>query len=173
MAKVLCIDTEPETVQAITDAGHDVEKGELGFPTGRPALRHAPHEFDLLVCDLRKPACFDNTFWGPGKNDNYRCKIETPTQGTGAWYRGREGILRSKFEIIHPTQMPPRAPGTFGPSDILTAVSKGGVPFLLFLNKEWLRHVGYYSPDFCNVSWTFEQTRATKLSITEIMKRIL
>jgi hypothetical protein len=169
MANVLCIDTEPETAQAIADAGHDVERGELGFRTGHPALRHPPHEFDLLVCDLRKPACFDKTFWGPGKNDNYRCKIEKPIEGAGAWYLDRGGILRSKFEIIHPSQMPAAPPGTFGASDIFTAVSKGGIPFVLFLNKEWLRHAGYYSPDFCKVAWTFQRTKATKLSITSMM----
>ena len=173
MANVLCIDTEPKTAQAIADAGHDVEIGDLGFRTGRPLLRHPPHEFDLLVCDLRKPACFDKTFWGPGKNDNYRCKIEKPIEGAGAWYLDRGGILRSKFEIIHSTQMPAAPPGSFGPPDILTAVSKGGIPFVLFLNKEWLRHVGYYSPDFCNVSWTFQRTKATKLSITNTMARVL
>jgi hypothetical protein len=173
MANVLCIDTEPETAQAIAIAGHDVEQGELGFRTGRPLLRHPPHEFDLLVCDLRKPACFDKTFWGPGKNDNYRCKIEKETEGPGAWYLDRGGIPRSKFEIIHPTQMATVPPGTFGAPDIFTAVSKGGIPFVIFLNKEWLRHAGYYSPDFCNVSWTFQRTKANKLSITKIMGRVL
>lgn len=171
MANVLFIDTEPETIQAIRDAGHEVERGELGFRTGYPLLPHPPHEFDLMVCDLRRPACFDTTYWGPGMNDNYQCKIAKSIQEI--WYRDRQGNLRPKFEIIHPSQMPSRSPGTFGSTDIFTAVSKGGIPFILFLNKEWLRHVHYRSPDFCSLSWSFERTKATKLAITTIMDRVL
>ncbi len=171
MAQVLCIDTEPETIQAIQDAGHIVEHGEVGCRTGRPLLVHPPHEFDLLICDLRRPACFDTTYWGPGKNDNYHCKIEKLVEDI--CLHDTQGNPRPKFEIIHPSQMLPRSVGTFGPTEVFTAVNTGGIPFVLFLNKEWLRHVRYSSPNFSDVWWNFERTKATKLSITPTMDKVL
>ena len=140
---ILCIDTDPETVKTIEAAGHTVISGDIGFRSGRPNLPYPPHEFDLIACDLHRPACYDVTYWGPGKNDNYRCKIETEISDISVQYSN--GRTRPKFEIIHPQQMPPRPGGTFGPSDVFTAANKAGVPFILFLNKEWLRHVGYTS----------------------------
>lgn len=155
MAHVLCIDTEPDTAQAIRSANHEVAEGDVGFKTGRPNLSHPPH--DLIVCDLLKPACFDVTYWGPGKNDNFRCRIEETVEDISLQHR--DSRPRPKFEIIHPSQMPPGPVGTFTPKDVFTAVSKGGVPFILFLNKDWLRHVGYSSPNFSDVCWNSDVQR--------------
>jgi hypothetical protein len=80
MAYVISIDTEPETVEALRAEGHAVEMGEIGYRTGQQLLVAPPHESDLLICDLRRPACFDATNWGPGRNDNFRCKIENPSR---------------------------------------------------------------------------------------------
>lgn len=168
---VLCIDTEPETIRTIKTAGHAVVEGDIGFRTGRPNLSHPPHEYDLLICDLRRPACFDVTYWGPGKNDNFHCKIEKDIQDVSVRYN--HGHTSPKFEIIHPSQMPPRPVGTFGPTEVFTAVDKAGLPFILFLNAEWLRHVGYSSPNFSEVWWKFERTKATKLQTSPVMDRIL
>jgi hypothetical protein len=77
IVNVLCIDTDPETTRIIAVAGHVVVQGDIGYRTGRPNLLHPPHEYDVLICDLRHPACFDVTYWGPGKNDNFHCKIDT------------------------------------------------------------------------------------------------
>jgi hypothetical protein len=168
---ILCIDTEPETAKIIADAGHVVVQGDVGYRTGRPNLLHPPHEYDVLICDLRRPACFDVTYWGPGKNDNYRCRIEKDIKDVAVRYS--DGHTRPKFEIIHPSQLPPRPVGSFGPTEIFTAVDKAGIPFIIFLNQEWLRHVGYSSPNFSEVWWEFERTRATKIQTSAVMDRVL
>ena len=168
---VLCIDTEPETVKTIEAAGHAVVQGDIGFLTGRPNLPYPPHEYDLLICDLLRPACFDVTYWGPGKNDNFRCKIEKEIEDVSVRYS--DGRTRPKFEIIHQGQMPQRPVGTFGPTEVYTAVDKAGIPFILFLNKEWLRHVGYRSPNFSDVWWRFERTKATKVKTLPAMDGVL
>lgn len=171
MTHLLCIDTEPETVQSLREAGHDVTTGELGYRTGRPLLESPPHEYDLLVCDLKRPACFDATHWGPGKNDNFHCRIEETVKDV--MYRSGNSRPRPKFELIKTSQMPPRPAGTFGPEDIFKAVAIAGVPLILFLNPEWLRHIAYNSPDFVHIWWDFERTKATKLTLSPIVKELL
>src|SRR2546425_434433 len=75
MATILCIDTDPAMAEALRAAGQSVSVGSLGFTDGRPRLATPPHEVDLIICDLREPACFDSNDWGPGRNDNYHCII--------------------------------------------------------------------------------------------------
>jgi len=171
MAHVLCLDTEPETVQTLRAAGHIVETGEIGYRTGRPIIMTPPHEFDLLISDLRRPACFDATHWGPGGNDNFKCKIEKSINDVTYLYKN--GRARPKFELIKTSQMPPRPEGTFGPSDVFRAVDLAGIPMLLFLNPEWIRHIAYRSPNFFDMRWNFERTKATKLMLTPLIKDIL
>ena len=67
MARILCVDTDPDTAKALMAAGHEVFAGTLGYMDGQPRLAMPPHEVDLLVCDLRTPACFDSNWWGPGQ----------------------------------------------------------------------------------------------------------
>lgn len=168
MAYIICLDTEPETVEALRSEGHTVEAGEIGYRTGKPLLVSPPHECDLLICDLKKPACFNMKNWGPGGNDNFHCKIEESI--TDAIIYDTFGNPQPVYEMIKHSQLPKRLPGTFGPSDVFRAVDEVGVPMLLFLNPEWIRHVGYGSPDFNEVIWHFEQTKATKFELTPIIK---
>jgi hypothetical protein len=168
---VLCIDTEPETIGTIEEAGHAVAHGDVGFRSGRPNLPYPPHEFDIVLCDLRRPACFDVTYWGPGKNDNYHCRIEKEITDVPIGFTG--GRVRPKFEIIHPGQMPLPPVGTFGPAEVFAAIAIAGVPLILFLNKEWLQHVGYSSPNFSDIWWRFERTKATKLQTSSLMDQVL
>jgi len=171
MAYVICLDTEPETIETLRAEGHHVDTGETGYRTGWPLLKVPPHECDLLICDLRKPACFNATHWGPGRNDNFQCTIEKSINDST--FFGSGGRPRPVYELIHPSQMPPRPVGTFGPSDVFKAVDHGGVPMLLFLNPEWMRHVTYTSPNFVEVLWSFERTKATKLNISPLLKEVL
>ena len=67
MAEVLAIDSEPETLETIVAAGHTVHPAEMGYRTAKRRFIVAPHEVDLILCDLKKPACYDSTFWGPGR----------------------------------------------------------------------------------------------------------
>jgi hypothetical protein len=74
--KILCIDTEPETVQRVKDAGYTVFNVSMGYRTGKRAFPFpAPNEVDLIVCDLKRPAYFDSTKWGPSSNNNSKCTI--------------------------------------------------------------------------------------------------
>jgi len=125
---VICIDTEPETIKTIEVADHAVVQGDIGFRRGIPNLTHPPHENNMMICDLRRPACFDVTYWGTGKNDNYRCKIEKDIKDV--MVRSLSKKTRSKFEIIHPSQMPPWLIGAFGLAEVFSAVDKAGLPFM-------------------------------------------
>jgi hypothetical protein len=138
MAHVLCLDTEPETIKAIIAAKHKVYAGDLGYRSGRRQLLAAPHEFDLIVCDLRLPACFDLTKWGPdGGNNNHSCKLVAELSERAFL---RNGDLVSEHQIVHESQLGSVVPGTFGPQDVLAAV-EAGVPAVLFLNTEWVQRV--------------------------------
>ncbi len=59
MPDILCLDTEPETVASLRRAGHNVAEAPFGYRNGVRQLSVAPHDFDLIVCDLRNPACFE------------------------------------------------------------------------------------------------------------------
>ena len=169
MAYVISIDTEPETVNALRAEGHTVDLGDFGYRTGRQNLFAPPHESDLLICDLRRPACFNATNWGPnGLNDNFRCKIEKSINND--MYRDTNGQLRPVYELIKPSHIGKGPPGTFGPNDIFKAIDQGGVPMLIFLNPEWMRHIAYSSPNFFEIFWRFERTKATKLELTPVFK---
>jgi len=165
MARILCIDTEANTAEALMAAGHEVFAGTLGYTDGHPRLAMPPHEADMLVCDLRTPACFDSNWWGPGRNDNYHCQVvpDPPVQ----WKQIDRGGVVARFQIIQAGQMNAAPPGSFGSEDIHRAISKAGVPLFLMLNPEWLNHMGYHSPDFAGVRWRFKLTRAERVEINE------
>jgi hypothetical protein len=131
MAHILCIDTDVATTTALSEDGHALTSQSLGYVDGRPNLKVPPHEVDLIVVDLKRPACFDESHLAHG------------------------------------------AVGMFGPSDVLTAVSRAAVPLLIFLNPEWIRHVLHDSPDYCKLSWSFSRTSATKFSVAEELAQFL
>jgi hypothetical protein len=154
MARVLCIDCEPETVGGIK-SGHSAVSVELGYRTGKRHFIVPPHEYDLIVCDIKKPACFDITDWGPGRrNGNHRCAL-VDTVSNDAYLR--DGGLHYKHRLIQETQLPRIIPGTFGPDDVLRAIKDAGVPFVLFLNDEWVKRADWF-PNLFNLSWAFKRT---------------
>lgn len=166
MARVLCIDCEPETVAGLKGAGHSAVSVELGYRTGKRNFVAPPHEYDLMVCDLKKPACFDSTDWGPyGKNDNTRCELVEAVSNVAYL---RNGQLHYMHRLIQEGQLPPVIPGTFGPDDVLRAIKDGGIPFFLFLNDEWVKRIGWF-PNFFNLSWTFKRTIATRIAVDRIL----
>jgi hypothetical protein len=166
MARVLCIDCEPEMVTAIKGKGHSVASVELGYRTGKRNFLSPPHECDLIVCDLKKPACFDSTDWGPGgRNDNYRCALVDVVSNHAQL---RDGHLRYKHRLIQETQLPPIIPGTFGPNDVFRAIRDAGIPFFLFLNDEWVKRAVWF-PNLFNLSWTFKRTIATRIHVDKIL----
>jgi hypothetical protein len=173
MADVLCLDTEPETLQQLK-ASHNVLGVPFGYRDGVRYLHRAPQDFDLIVCDLRRPACFDRTKWGPyGGNDNYKCAIVPPDQVTWDYdlvsRNGKPPEKEYRHRLIYETQIEQmNGPSPFGPNDIRQAIAVGGVPAFIFLNREWVWRTGGYSfPDFVGLQWETGETNATRFSVLE------
>jgi hypothetical protein len=171
--RVLCIDTEPAIVQRMKEAHYVVFDVSMGFRTGKRAFSFpAPNEVDLIVCDLRRPACFDSTDWGPGRsNDNFRCKI-IPYEKVGNSFYVRNDRRHALHKLIYETQMGKQVPGTFGPKEVNRAVVEGGVPFLLFLNEEWVSRMEEF-PNWLDVGWSFLPTAATRVELAEPLLSLL
>jgi diguanylate cyclase (GGDEF)-like protein len=171
--KILCIDTEPETASRLKDAGHSVFEASMGYRTGKRDFPFPPpNEMNLIVCDLRHPACFDSRDWGPsGSNDNFRCRVLPHEQVNNTFYV-TGGLRRAQHQMIHETQLGKPIPGTFGPGEIKRAIVEGGVPFLLFLNEEWLGRVGEI-PNWLDVKWSFLPTVATEVGVVEPLPTLL
>lgn len=169
MARILCIDTEPETIRALRDFGHTVESGDIGYRTGAPRLSIPPHEFDLIACDLRKPACFDRLKWGEGRNDNYRAIIEPEVRDEQI---RMEGTVVPRFQLIKANQLRAAPPENFGPNGVLKAIA-AGTPAIIFLNPEWVRHVSPPPPNFFGVFWQFRRTIATQLILSATANRLV
>jgi predicted nucleotide-binding protein len=147
-------------------ANHVVSSVQLGYRTGRRSFPVAPHEYDLMVCDLKKPACFDLTRWGPGGNNNQHCTIVDAVSDE-VLRQGDE--FRFKYQLIQESQLPSIMPGTFGPKDVLRAVKEAGVPFVLFLNDQWVKRVSSWFPNFLELVWEIKRTKATHIDVSSIL----
>lgn len=170
--RVLCIDTEPETVKWLKLAGHRVSDVQMGYKTGtRSFVSPAPHEVDVIVCDLKRPACFDAFDWGPGSgNDNFRCKV-IPWESVSDTYRQIGNRISAQHQVIRESQLPKVIPGTFGPKDVQRAIFAAGIPFLLMLNEEWLSHTDIV-PNWVDVSWDFRRTSASQLEVSDPLSSV-
>src|SRR5580704_902518 len=120
MTRVLLIDTEIATKEYLSQAGLDVHSADLGFKDGFRSFAQAPHEFEMIAIDLRKPACFDYNLWGPdGGNDNYKCAVVPPESVTDEVivYGTRSGGPQTipRYKIIQDSQIPGVLPHNFGP----------------------------------------------------------
>lgn len=174
MSRILCLDSEPQTVDALLSHGHQVEVGGIGYRSGKPDLQIPPHEVDLIVCDLRHPACFDRLQWGDtgASNSNYRAMLVP--KPTGQLIQVAPGQIVPRYQIIYSSQLPQRPVGHFGADDILKAIAVAGVPAVLFLNPEWISHLGSIGPNFFGAAWTkFHRTSGTALTLTEVGQRLL
>lgn len=170
MPRVLCLDTEPETAKALRSARHTVDEGLIGYRNGRFKQPYPPHEYDAVVSDLIKPACYDADWWGPHKNDNMHCKIvEKPTEK----YIRRDGQLTPKFKLIHSGQIVQVGSHNFTGADVLSAVRKAGTNAFLFLNPEWIRHLSYEFPDWLHLGFQLERTVANVVHSTKALQLVL
>ncbi|HTW83087.1 MAG TPA: toll/interleukin-1 receptor domain-containing protein [Candidatus Sulfotelmatobacter sp.] len=171
MADILCLDTEPETIAALKDAGHTVFPALFGYRNGVRSLQRAPQDFDLIVCDLRKPACFDSTRWGMTGNSNFNCTIIPGDQlnwdSRLAAINGAPPTREVVHRLIYETQIERMsAPSAFGPNDIRQAIALAGIPAIIFLNPEWvLRTGGHVFPAFVGLGWATGMTEARKFSV--------
>ena len=168
MARVLCIDTDRETAKTLKEAGHEVFAGTLGYTDGRPSLATPPHEVDLIVCDLREPACFDSDRWGPGLNNNFECTLGS--KPPVVWKRIDNRYV-PRYRLIMETQMRPAPPRSFGPADVHRAILKAGVAMVLMLNPEWQQYVAHDSVNVCGLVWRFAPTKADRIVLSEPLLR--
>jgi hypothetical protein len=170
MTSILCLDTEPETIADIRAKGHDVAVGNLGYRTGIFQQPHPPHEFEIIICDLKKPACYDAMNWGPGGNDNYQCTIVKST--TDETYT-QSGSSVPRYKLVHGKQIREIGPKNFDGHAVLNAVVQAGSHVLLMYNPEWARHVSWSFPNFAGLSWTPIKTIANKAIILPPLESIL
>jgi hypothetical protein len=171
--KILCIDTEPEVVQGLEAAGYVVHDVSMGYRTGKRDFAFpAPNEVDLMVCDLRRPACFDTTDWGPsGSNNNFQCRT-VPFEQVDNTFTVRGDFRAARFQVIRESQLGDPIPGTFGPKEVNRAVGAAGVPFLLFLNHEWLDRV-ISVPNWANINWVFGHTSASQVDLVDPLPTVM
>jgi predicted nucleotide-binding protein len=171
--KILCVDTEPETVQRLKDAGYAIFEVSMGYRTGKRNFPFPPpNEMNFIACDLRRPACFDSRDWGPsGNNDNFRCRVVPHAEVNNTFYV-TDGYRHARYKVVSETQLGKPIPGTFGPKEMNRAIVEGGVPFFLFLNEEWLNHV-VESPNWLDVKWAFLPTAATEVEMAEPLPTLL
>jgi TIR domain len=175
MADILCLDTEAATVAALRGGGHAVHTAPFGYHDGFRFLDQAPQDFDLIVCDLRQPACFDHSKWGPySGNDNYKCNIIPAGElnwDTQLFIRHPGGPPKKELlhRLIYETQIERmNMPSPFGPTEIRQAISMAGVRALIFLKPEWvLRTGGHEFPSFVGMRWNTAETRANKYSVAD------
>jgi len=170
LPKILFVDTEPETVKFFKERDYPVFEADMGFKSGKKKFIHPPHEVDLIVCDLLTPACFDSFSWGPGKNDNYQAKL-VPIEQVNNVFTEQNGKRRYRYTVVHESQLP-KYSSIFSSRDVLRAIGEAGVPFLLFLNQEWVRRITEF-PNWFGLRWSFNSTAATTFQINEPLNRLL
>lgn len=147
---------------------------EMGYRTGQRSFPAVPHEFDLIVCDLRRPACYDMKRWGLG-NDNYHVEvvpypevsgevISRPTTSFGTVQ------YQPRFRLIDEMQIEKASGEVVGPPEVFRAITVAGVPAVLFLNPEWLSRIVVGFPSFLGLTWIVKPTRATLFQMNNLLR---
>lgn len=145
----------------------------MGYRTGKLGFHFpAPHEVDLIICDLKRPACFDRKNWGPnGGNDNFRCKI-IPQEELNNTFYVTNNRRHAQHTLVYKSQLGKPIPGSFGPKDVNRAILEGGIPLLVFLNQEWVSRAEEF-PNWVDIDWSFLPTSATQVEIHDFLKNVL
>lgn len=171
MVSVLCLDTEPETIDALLAGGHEVSSGELGYRKGLFRQPYPPHEFEAVVCDLKKPACFDSLDWGPGaSNNNFQCKlVDQPTDQRII----QSGSSVPRYKLIQGQQIKEIGHSNFDGHAVLNAAVRAGTHVFLMLNSEWAKHISWSFPNFIGLSWALARTVANKVSLRTPLNSLL
>ena len=176
---VYCIDAEDDFCYGLQHNGLAVIRGSLGYRYAQALVRniaHPPHECDVIVYNLRDPACYDASSWGPGLNDNYHCevvKLERDDRQRLFHYKGKERKY-SQYPVVSETQIS-RAwiggSGSFDGTDVLKAVSQGGLPLVYFLNPTFLAHVSHYLPLWLQMTIDISPTVANEYDLLNLADR--
>jgi predicted nucleotide-binding protein len=171
--RILCIDMEPEVIDRLKTSGYAVHDVSMGYRTGKRSFAFPPpNEVDLIVCDLRRPGCFDVSDWGPqGANNNFDCRL-LPYEQADPSFTVSGGLRSARFQVIRESQLGDAIPGTFGPSDVNRAIREVGIPFLLFLNSGWLDRISSF-PNWTNLTWNFRPTAASQIELVEPLPSLL
>jgi hypothetical protein len=170
MANVLCIDCEPETAAAIRADGHKVDSGSIGYSSGVVNQPYDPRVYDAVICDLRRPVCYNNELWlSAGQAPASYSERTAP----GEAYRRISGRLVPTFQLIRRVHMRVAAGRHFGGEDVLDAVTGFDRQMLLFLNPEWIRHLGEEFPDWVALAWKFQKANARKATPDAALKAVL
>ena len=151
-------------------SGHDVAVGDLGYRRGNFIQPNPPHEFEVIVCDLKSPACFDATQSGPGGNDNLNCTIVKDPKDQTIMHSG-SSVPRIK--IIQGQQIREVGHSNFDGHTVLNAVVRAGTHVFLIQNSEWARHVAWSLPNFIGLSWTVSRNLANKVSLLRPLQSLL
>jgi hypothetical protein len=180
MADILCLDTERETVWALSNAGHRVVAAPFGYGDGGRLLADPPHDFDLILCDLRDAAYFDMDRWGPyGGNDNFKCTIIRSQQ-----FALKQSLLNRdpkraasttpRYRLIMETQIEHmNSPSPYGPDDVRQAVAVARVPAVIFLNPEWVLHTdGHDFPAFVGIDWDTANANSSKIAVLDPLAQL-
>jgi hypothetical protein len=170
MSAILCLDTEPETIAALQRKGHHVSSGELGYRNGIFNQPFPPHEFEVVICDLKKPACFDARDWGPGGNSNYACQIVDKINDDRIV---QSGSSVPRFKLIQGQQIKESGRSNFDGHAVLNAAVRAGTHVFLMYNPEWAKHVSWSFPNFVGLSWTPGKTVANKVTIRSPLESLL
>lgn len=170
MAFVLCLDTEPQTIEAVRSGGNTVAVGNLGYRTGIFDQPHPPHEFEAVVFDLKNPACFDARKWGPGGNDNFHCQIvPNPTDETFI----QSGSTVPRFKLIQGKQIRETKGPNFDGHDVLNAIVRAGTHAFVMYNPEWVSHISWSFPNFVGLSWTPVKTVANRVTVQRSLETLV
>lgn len=174
---ILCLDTDPRTVGALKIAGHNITAVEFGYGTGIRYLGTAPQDFDLIVCDLRTPARFDQDARARG-NDNYKCQVVPQNEVTDEKRyvgrgHGRAVDEEHRYKLIYESQIDRMNIGSpFGPNDIRQAIAVGGVPALMFLNPEWVLPADGAFVESFGVRCETAATNANKIKVHDLLANL-
>jgi len=170
---ILCIDTVRDTTKTLETLGYSVSEATLGYSTGFLDFKMPPHEFDFIICDIKKPACFDRRKWGPGQNDNFHCVIEKEQDITDETYLDTNHRLNPRYQIIKDSQVICSESPNFNVGDVYKAIYTGGKTGIMFLNPDWVKHVSYISPDIFGIRYEFSSTIANKFYFTDRIKELI
>jgi len=170
MAEILCIDTEADTIEALRSDGHRVDEGSIGYLLGNLDQPYDPRGYDFVVCDLRRPTCFDNESWiAAGRSIESYAEMKGP----GETYQRVAGRLVPSFQLIRRDRMRKGAGRHFNGDDVLDAVTNSGTQVILFLNPEWIRHLDEEFPDWVALAWKFQKANARKVYSDRVLKAVL
>lgn len=174
---VYCIDAEDDFCSELEQRGITIIRGSLGYRYDQALVRklpHPPHECDVIIYNVSNPACYDANSWGPGLNDNYRCKVvNLECDNSRFFHYESDKRVYSDYHIVSETQIAVggRRAGPFEATDVVRAVVQGGVPLVYFLNPTFLALASTYLPLWLQMMVQVSATVANEVDLTNFSDR--